>query len=355
LLTDDWALLSLLLLLPLAVRTCISAKGTGAANAAALFGGLVLALMFREGVSWLARNPERVSFLWGPIRWICNLIRRILQFLGSAVVQVTGWLGLRRIVLVVAELLRRIAAGIGAGLRVAFALIIDAYAGLGPVIEKVHYRAFIYFLITLVVYVRFGLVEWRHIVAKDSWFPEIHSIAMVWALLMVLVWGMSWLSFIFDRDRIPVVGLLAFVLIAGHITPGTHTFPTFPWSGPKSIQSSTDALEKRVARMSSRPKWPMVAIAASGGGISASVWTARVIRGLNEAFEDVNFNDQVAICERCFGRRGGKPLLSRRVSEHRAARPGGPRPHCILGGKVEFVRGNLGSDLPGFCRHDLFG
>ena len=127
-------------------------------------------------------------------------------------------------------------------------------------------------------------------------------------LLIVFAWVLAFWSFYFDKFRVPALlplifaWLLSYVFINDHYFQVTHTVPTDP--NPTARLGNAAALgatveprepaacsfgimapvEQWVARASRREPSPtMVVVAASGGGITASAWTAQVLTGLSRA------------------------------------------------------------------------
>src|SRR5262249_21271017 len=117
------------------------------------------------------------------------------------------------------------------------------------------------------------------------------SLAIVLALLMVGVWVLGFIGFVFDRDRIPVIAVIVAVLIILQLLrPTAIQFRVTSW-GERKTTNSTDAL---IAWRSSHPsKRPVIVVAASGGGIRASLWTAEVLAGLERDVED--FHNRIAV------------------------------------------------------------
>jgi len=111
--------------------------------------------------------------------------------------------------------------------------------------------------------------------------PQLASaLAYVLLLLLILTWLAGVVAFLVDRSRLPLVAfLLAWILI---VNIAVH--PVF----------STDHIYRTVAISPNPPRLATpvelfggsdrpIAVAASGGGIQAAAWTARVLTGLESA------------------------------------------------------------------------
>ena len=104
--------------------------------------------------------------------------------------------------------------------------------------------------------------------------PRVPTLCYVLVLAMLLCWTLAALSFTFDRFRVPVLAvLLAYGWVMSEFPQGDHFFASQQRRG--AVHSVTpDAL---LARRAGRPA---VVVAATGGGIQAAAWTARVLAGL---------------------------------------------------------------------------
>ncbi|HTG34120.1 MAG TPA: patatin-like phospholipase family protein [Thermoanaerobaculia bacterium] len=105
------------------------------------------------------------------------------------------------------------------------------------------------------------------------------SLGYILLLLLVAGWGLPGLSFFLDRYRVPVVFLvLAASFLSSQVFDTDHyyrierqTAPPPPLPG-----QAFNAAEQRLGEGDR----PIVVVAASGGGITASLWTARVLTAL---------------------------------------------------------------------------
>jgi hypothetical protein len=104
------------------------------------------------------------------------------------------------------------------------------------------------------------------------------SSALAYALLLqlLLTWLLGFLIFLFDRGRIPLVVILgAWVLFVNmflhHIWSTDHIYRT--------VKAEQEPMLPAVATLLPSDQ-PSIVVAASGGGIQAAAWTARVLTGL---------------------------------------------------------------------------
>jgi hypothetical protein len=136
-----------------------------------------------------------------------------------------------------------------------------------------HYIALWSFALCFLVYVAIGIGKFFRI--GDP--PTVPTLADLLVFLMILCWGLSAVTFILDRFRIPL--LLPFVLaafVSAHVHATDHYFYMF------SAKNSPDLPPAKVIR-AGKPGAAVVIVAASGGGIKAAAWTARVLTGLEES------------------------------------------------------------------------
>ena len=102
--------------------------------------------------------------------------------------------------------------------------------------------------------------------------PSLAYIALLAGLLTLILAG---LSFFFDRYRVPVLlPWLALLALASWSPEADHTFPT-----PRPARAQPAARPEHVIAAASRP----IVVCASGGGITAALWTATVLARLDAA------------------------------------------------------------------------
>ena len=136
-----------------------------------------------------------------------------------------------------------------------------------------HYLALWSFLLCFLVYVAIGIGKFFRIGDPAT----VPTLADLLVFLMILCWGLSAVSFILDRFRIPL--LLPFLLaaiVSAHVHATDHYFYMF------SARSTPDLSPAKVIR-AGNPGSAVIVVAASGGGIKAAAWTTRVLTGLEES------------------------------------------------------------------------
>lgn len=145
-----------------------------------------------------------------------------------------------------------------------------------------HQNAAYFFLVTLGVYVAVGWVA-RPSLADAAEIPLLPALAFVLLLAILLGWLLPLASFFLDKYRFPAeIALVAFVAVI-YLAQGTdYRYATHPLSaGPETAGEIHDLSPK--AYVSGLPAGrPIVVVAASGGGITASLWTATVLTKLHE-------------------------------------------------------------------------
>jgi hypothetical protein len=134
------------------------------------------------------------------------------------------------------------------------------------------------FFTSLVVYVGIGIAIYLRL-GEPSSLP-----ALSYALLLVMLvsWGLSGLSFFFDRYRLPVLIPLAIVLtITAQFSQSDYYYQLLPLEKNETTKALTPT---EAIRQNEQPddQSSIIAVAASGGGIQAAAWTARVLTGLQE-------------------------------------------------------------------------
>jgi hypothetical protein len=127
--------------------------------------------------------------------------------------------------------------------------------------------------IFLLVYVVVGVIT-------SPWLTSMRapSLAGVLLLLTMLNWGLSGLAFFFDRYRIPVLVMFLLLLSAGSWV--FRRSDSYYLVYPKV--AATDAAFAPQSVMGRRDNARIILVAANGGGIQASAWTARVLTGLEK-------------------------------------------------------------------------
>jgi hypothetical protein len=125
--------------------------------------------------------------------------------------------------------------------------------------------------------------------------------ALLYVYLLTWVWSglLGFLSFFLDQYHYPVFlslfafsALMYFALDVDHfyqVSPTTQPDPTF--ADASNFKKSLEARRQKIECASTTK--PLVVIAASGGGIQAAAWTAKVLCGLQVKL-GVNFTQSIA-------------------------------------------------------------
>jgi hypothetical protein len=123
--------------------------------------------------------------------------------------------------------------------------------------------------------------------AATPWLP-LPTLGSVLVVLGMLCWLFSAFAFLLDRYRIPVLVPLAGILIlTAQFPESDHYFEVRP------LADTTEFTPREALRspLGVAPDSAIV-VAASGGGIQAAAWTARVLTGLVAAGEQVGLEDR---------------------------------------------------------------
>ncbi|MBX7164998.1 MAG: patatin-like phospholipase family protein [Pirellulales bacterium] len=254
LVADRMAIFALLLGVPLAIRIVFHADGPAYYNVLAIFAGVALAWFVRWLTAFLAAVRRRAR--------------------GTSAVVATP--------------------------PPARVWQLDYFLeGLPPELRGAHHRALRYLWVALGVYFLLGFLAWPNLpdlFAADFlsvWLRDparIPALAILLAVVMLFVWLMGALAFLVDRERIPLIpGLIVVLLLWQWLWPTNHEFRVTPWTKIALPKDSTELLDQWCR---SRPGKPLAAIACSGGGIRASLWTAQVLSGLESV---PGFHQDVAI------------------------------------------------------------
>ncbi|MGH9801463.1 MAG: hypothetical protein ACRD82_13950, partial [Blastocatellia bacterium] len=134
-----------------------------------------------------------------------------------------------------------------------------------------HGLAAVLFGISLLVFIVAGLLTERF---TDIDMPALFFVVL---LLMLLCWGLSGLSFLLDRYRVPV--LLVLLAIAFFTSPNYY----YAVENGKTLEPLTP--EEVIVVGGANPR-RIIVVAAEGGGIQAAAWTAQVLTGLQSQFKD---------------------------------------------------------------------
>jgi hypothetical protein len=147
-----------------------------------------------------------------------------------------------------------------------------------------------FFLVTMFVYILGYWFLSPDFLSRIGWNPP----ALAYLLLMLIcgTWFLSTVSYYFDRERIPVLLTVVSTSIILYAAFGSDHY--YPLSEPTVVPvehrdkplSSTEMLDAWAQRRKPPQGDTMIVVAASGGGISASLWTGRVLTALQTTFPD---------------------------------------------------------------------
>ena len=177
-----------------------------------------------------------------------------------------------------------------------------------------HYLALWSFLLSFLVYVAIGIGKFFRIGDPAT----VPTLADLLVFLMILCWGLSAVTFILDRFRIPL--LLPFLLaaiVSAHVHATDHYFYMF------GTKSSPDLSPAQVIR-AGKPGSAVIVVAASGGGIKAAAWTARVLTGLEENNPRI-FGDSVRLISAVSGGSVGAMYFVSEYDANGAGLPSNPK------------------------------
>lgn len=148
------------------------------------------------------------------------------------------------------------------------------YFGENGRLLKDHILSVILFSLTFALYAIIGLLHYA-----PRWL-RVPTVTYVLLLIMLACWTFSGITFAADRWRIPVVLLLGIWLAFTAQLPNTdHFYRTRTCGDPKNNQCFPPTPDPAEVLLASKgPK--IILVAASGGGIQAAAWTARVLTGL---------------------------------------------------------------------------
>jgi hypothetical protein len=103
------------------------------------------------------------------------------------------------------------------------------------------------------------------------------TLALVLLLGMLLCWLFAGASFFLDRYRVPLIfPVVAYATFTSSFPQADHFYRSLPLQTPTGAYTPRDALKAAASK-------PIVLVAATGGGIQAAAWTARVLRELQFA------------------------------------------------------------------------
>ena len=180
--------------------------------------------------------------------------------------------------------------------------------------QEGHYLALWSFLLSFLVYVAIGTGKFFRIGDPAA----VPTLADLLVFLMILCWGLSAVTFILDRFRIPLLmPFLLAAIVSAHVHATDHYFYMF------GTKNSPDLSPAQVIR-AGKPGSAVIVVAASGGGIKAAAWTARVLTGLEESNPRM-FGDSVRLISAVSGGSVGAMYFVSEYDANGAGLPSNPK------------------------------
>ncbi len=136
-----------------------------------------------------------------------------------------------------------------------------------------HLRATTLLGVSFLIYVGIGISK----DLKMGFSPIVPTLAYVLLLLMLLCWALAGMAFFLDRYRVPIFLPFALLFAMASLFPQSDYY-YFLMNG----QEQRTLLPRTVMKAGDPTRSSAVVIAASGGGIQAAAWTARVLTGLEQ-------------------------------------------------------------------------
>ena len=146
--------------------------------------------------------------------------------------------------------------------------------------------------------------------------PGVPALSYLLLLAIVACWGLSALTFFFDRYRFPLLSVLAILSVITTFTPVTdHFFRVVSLHSPiPHLLTPAELLRRRLAGQQKR----LVFVVTAGGGIQAAAWTVRVLTGLEEECikqpKPCDFRNSVAVISSVSGGSLGSMIYAERYS-----------------------------------------
>lgn len=178
---------------------------------------------------------------------------------------------------------------------------VDLDADGRTILNPGHFTAIALFSFFFVVYV---IVGW-----SSYLFPwltrgalEVTAISYIMLLLTVLVWALTALSFLLDRYRFPVLLVVVPVYLLASLTSQDYVFEVEHLSAPSASDprsaplTPADVLDATPASVNGSAEEYAIVVAANGGGIQASAWTAKVLTGIEQKCRDGRFGPAFQGC-----------------------------------------------------------
>jgi len=195
--------------------------------------------------------------------------------------------------------------------------LVDCEAPAGKLtLRSGHVFAIALSLIAFAFYIGIGYYKGR-IDDKPAVVP---ALAFFLLFLIVACWFLGALTFFFDRYRVPLLASLAVLSLATTYAPESdHFYRVEPVSGLPPLLRPSALVKDRAVRAKKR----LIVVATAGGGIQAAAWTARVLRGLEEACaqqakadDKCNFRDSILVISGVSGGSLGAMAYARSFANH---------------------------------------
>ncbi|HET7341037.1 MAG TPA: hypothetical protein VFL90_06215 [Methylomirabilota bacterium] len=144
-------------------------------------------------------------------------------------------------------------------------------------LHEPHVHAILQAIASAGVYI--GLLFFKLIQTQVPWVP---TLCLVLTLLILVCYVLAAAAFFLDHFRLPVllVAVVAFSLV-GLSARADSFYTTTPRGSPDCGPANPPS--EQLTRAPEGHRGPVVLVAATGGGIQASAWTARVLAGLHQA------------------------------------------------------------------------
>ena len=177
-----------------------------------------------------------------------------------------------------------------------FQVLSSLFAGLGPgyvgvdgKLRSDHAFALAGFVVLLLLYTVCYLMGSRTLGRGEPKWGLLPSLAYVLILLMLLTAILSAFSFFLDRFRLPLILFVVLWTALAYFTADTDHifFVSSPPQGGMALAAAGEGVHASLAETKGPAgggKPAMIVVCASGGGIQAAAWTARVLTGLQEEF-----------------------------------------------------------------------
>jgi hypothetical protein len=148
-----------------------------------------------------------------------------------------------------------------------------------------HLAAMGLFALTALVYVAVGILQRPS--GQTMGDPSLPALGAVLLALTMVAWALPGLSFLLDRFRVPVLPAVLVVSAALYAIFGAdHYFAlrrpveTLPQVAGADLAVVDGWFSPGAGGSAPRPNFPIIAVAAAGGGITSSAWTAAALSGL---------------------------------------------------------------------------